>query len=121
MVKKPSYEELEQRVKELEKEGFELKRTKEELRRERNIFMGGPVVIFEWSKEENWPAKYVSPNVTQFGYQDEDFMSGRIPYIDIIHPEDREKIVSEVQEYSESGVTFYEQEYRIIQADGEIK
>jgi len=121
MAKKPTYEELEQKVKELENKVAKVKSTEEEFKRERNIFLGGPVVVFRWAARENWPADYVSPNVTQFGYQAEDFMNSRILYIDIIHPEDREKIVSEVQEYNESGVTFYEQEYRIIQADGEIK
>ena len=121
MAKKPTYEELEQRVKELEKEVAKGIQNEAELKRERNIFLGGPVVVFKWAAKENWPAEYVSPNVTQFGYQAEDFMSGRILYINIIHSEDQKKIVSEVQEHSESGVAFYEQEYRIIQADGEIK
>ena len=121
MARKPTYEELEQRVKDLEKEALKRRQAKEELKRERNIFLKGPVVIFKWAATENWPAEYVSPNVTQFGYQADDFISGRIHYIDIIYPEDVERIVSEVRDYSESGVAFYEQEYRIIQADGEVR
>ena len=121
MARKPTYEELEQRVKDLEKETLERRQAKEELKRERNIFFKGPVVIFRWAATENWPAEYVSPNVTQFGYQADDFLSGKIHYIDIIYPEDVERIVSEVRDYSESGVAFYEQEYRIIQADGEVR
>ena len=121
MAKKPTYEELEERVKDLEKQAHERRQAKEELKRERNMFLKGPVVIFRWAATENWPAEYVSPNVTQFGYQADDFLSGKIHYIDIIYPEDVERIVSEVRDYSESGVAFYEQEYRIIQADGEVR
>ncbi|MBW1824839.1 MAG: PAS domain S-box protein [Deltaproteobacteria bacterium] len=118
MFKKPTYEELEQRIKQLEEEVAKGKRAEEELKRERNIFLGGPVVVFKWLALENWPAEYVSPNVNQFGYQADDIINGKILYIDIIHPEDLGKVMSEVSEYSESGETFYEQEYRIIQADG---
>jgi len=121
MTEKPTYEELEQRIKEFEKEVAKFKSIEEGFKRERNIFLGGPIVVFKWSVKENWPTGYVSPNVAQFGYQAEDFMNSRIFYIDIIYPEDREKIMSEVQEHSESDVAFYEQEYRIIQANGEIK
>ena len=121
MGKKPTYEELEQRVKELEREVSECNRAAEELRQEQSVFIGGPVVIFRWLATENWPAAYVSPNVTQFGYQADDFISGRLPYADIIHREDLDKVLSELKEYSESGVPFYEQEYRIIQADGETR
>ena len=121
MGKKPTYEELEQRVKELEREVSECNRTAEELRQEQRAFIGGPVVVFRWLATENWPAAYVSPNVSQFGYQADDFVSGRLPYTDIIHREDLHKVLSEVKEYGESGVPFYEQEYRIIQADGETR
>ena len=121
MAKKPTYEELEKRVKQLGQEVVKRKRVEEELKRERNIFLKGPVVIFKWAATENWPAEYVSPNVTQFGYQADDFLSGKIHYIDIIYPEDLERIVSEVRDFSESGAAFYEQEYRMIQADGEVR
>jgi two-component system cell cycle sensor histidine kinase/response regulator CckA len=121
MGEKPTYEELEQRVKELEREVSECNRTAEELRQEQSAFSGGPVVIFRWLATENWPAAYVSPNVSQFGYQADDFVSGRLLYTDIIHREDLDKVLSEVKECSESGVPFYEQEYRIIEADGETR
>ena len=121
MAKKPTYEELEQRIKELEREVSQCSRAAEELSREQSLFIGGPVVVFTWLATENWPAAYVSPNVTQFGYQANDFVSGTILYMDIIHRKDLDRVLSEVGEYTESGVPFYEQEYRIIQADGETK
>ena len=121
MVDKPAYQELEQRVAKLQKELLKYKRTSEERGRETNIFLGGPVVVFKWLALDNWPAGYVSPNITRFGYQADDFVSGRIHYMDIVHPEDRERVLSEVRKHGESGEDFCEQEYRIIQADGTVK
>jgi len=48
MTKKPTYEELEQRVKELEKEAIEHKRAKEELQTILNVV---PVIIFQKDKD----------------------------------------------------------------------
>ncbi len=121
MIERPTYKELEQRIKELEKEVAKGKRAKKELSQERDIFLQGPVVVFKWAAKGNWPAEYVSPNVAQFGYQADDFISNKLLYIDIIHPEDLERVVSEVQAHIESGIVSYEQEYRIIQADGKVK
>lgn len=98
MGKNPTYIQLEQRVKELEREVSKCKRVAKELRQEQSIFIGGPVVIFRWLVTENWPTAYVSPNVSQFGYQADDFVSGRLPYTDIIHREDLDKVLSEVKE-----------------------
>ena len=121
MAKKPTYEELQQRVKRLEREVSDCNRAAEELRQQQSIFIGGPVVIFRWLATENWPVAYVSPNVSQFGYQADDFLSGRLPYTNIIHREDLDKVLSQVKEHCELGVPFYEQEYRIIQAAGETR
>jgi two-component system cell cycle sensor histidine kinase/response regulator CckA len=121
VARKPTYEQLEQRVKELEREVSECNRIAKGLKEEQRVFIGGPVVVFRWLATENWPATYVSPNVSQFGYQADDFVSGRLPYTDIIQREALDKVLSEVKEYTESGVPFYEQEYPIIQADGETR
>ena len=121
MAKKLTYEELEQRVKKLEWELLENKKAKEKLEHRQELFFEGPVIIFTWAAIEDWPEEYVSPNIARFGYKADDFISGRIHYIDIIHPKDIEKIVSEVREYSESGRASYEQEYRIIQSEGEVR
>jgi PAS domain S-box-containing protein len=90
------------------------------IERERRLFVGGPVTVFRWIHAENWPVEYVSANVTQFGYQPDDFLSGRICYAQIVHPEDVARIDSEIQSYLEKGITTYEQDYRIIRADESV-
>ncbi|MCL4549008.1 MAG: PAS domain S-box protein [Bacteroidetes bacterium] len=100
----------------------ERKLAEEALQDERRMFIGGPTVVFRWIAKEGWPVEYVSPNVlNQFGYTVEDFTNSRILYADIVHPDDLERIAEEVRKYSELGVPFFEQEYRIIRTDGEYR
>ncbi len=89
--------------------------------REERLFTGGTVVFFTWQAEEGWPVEHVSPNITQFGYEPDDFISGRVPYSSIIHPDDCDRVAAEVQAYSASGVLSFEQDYRIVRRDGVIQ
>ena len=101
----------------------ELESVKAELEEERKLFVGGPVVIFKWKAGDyNVPVEYVSPNVKDvFGYTPEEFISGKIVYDDIIHPDDRERVIVEAQSYRRRGILQFEQEYRIITADGKYR
>ncbi len=93
----------------------------EALKREQRLFIGGPVVVFKWRAGDSWDVAYVSPNVLQFGYQPEDFTSGAISYTTFIHPDDQDRIALEMRTYAEVEDTWFEQDYRIIQADGQIR
>ena len=79
------------------------------------------VIVFLWKAEEGWPVEFVSENIEQFGYTQQDFMEGRIPYADIIHSEDVERVGDEVSMYSEQGVNEYSQEFRIITRSGDVR
>lgn len=93
----------------------------EALVQERKLFMAGPTVVFKWKAAEGWPVEYVSPNVSQFGFTPEDFMSGKVPYAQIVHPEDLERVAEEVKSFSAAGVPCFEQEYRVIGGDGQVR
>ena len=69
----------------------------------RTLFMGGPTIVFKWRATEGWPVEYVSPNIRQFGYAAEDFTSGKVPYADIVHPDDIERIAAEVSQSHRGG------------------
>ncbi|MCX7878132.1 MAG: PAS domain-containing protein, partial [Ignavibacteria bacterium] len=90
-----------------------------ELQRERDLFTGGPVIIFRWKREEGWPVEYVSKNIEQYGYSREDFISGKIKYASIIHPDDLERIAREVEYYTKNNFKNFEQYYRIRKANGD--
>jgi len=88
------------------------------LEREQNLFASGPVTLFRWKPKENWLVEYVSPNITQFGYQASECIGGKLVYTDIVHPDDRARIATELQDYTEAGATSFEQNYRIVKKDG---
>ncbi len=97
------------------------KAVEDALQRERELFVGGPVTVFKWVAAAGWPVEYVSPNVAQFGYHPEAFMSGQIAYPDIIYPEDLQRVADEVSAYTDAGVASFEQEYRIVMSGGEVR
>ena len=95
------------------------RKTAAELREERGLFIGGPIVVFKWEAGEGWPVLYVSPNIhSQFGYLPEDLLRGMISFASIIHPDDRERVANEVSRYTDEGRFTFEQEYRIKREDG---
>ena len=99
----------------------ERKQAEELIRRERNMYVKGPVTVFKWKADENWPVEYVSPNITQFGYSPEVFTSGNLLFADIIHPEDLDRVAAEVRQHSQSDATSFEQQYRINCPDGSTR
>ncbi len=92
------------------------------LLKERSMFMSGNVVVFHWGNSANWPIEYVSPNVKEiFGYTDTEFLSGKIHYKSIIHPEDVDiprKALESAQ--SHNILNFSVDDYRVIKKDGSI-
>jgi PAS domain S-box-containing protein len=99
----------------------EQKRVSEELQQANLIVENSPAVLFRWKTSTGWPVEFVSENVTQFGYAPEVFLSGKIPYSAMIHPEDLERVVSEVGEYSSLGVDHFHLEYRIVTGEGAVR
>ncbi|MEP0859351.1 PAS domain-containing protein [Trichocoleus sp. DQ-U1] len=99
----------------------ERKRAEAALERERRLFIRGPVTVFRWVAQENRPVEYVSPNISQWGYQPDDFMSGRVTYGSVIHPDDLAQVEAQTQAYDAAGLNFQEQDYRLIRSDGEVR
>lgn len=87
------------------------------LHMERDLYQAGPVIVFNWKAEEDWPVEYVSENIAQLGYNAGDFTKGKISFIEIIYPKDRQRIVNEVIQYSQEGRQSFEQTYRIQKKD----
>lgn len=78
-----------------------------------------PVVAFEWRNEPGWPVAYVSDSVTCWGYACEDFLSGRLDFAELIHPEDVERVKAEVADHFSTGIDDYRQIYRLRKSDGQ--
>ena len=93
-----------------------------EIRHERDLFTGGPVVIFVWVPGDGWPVGFVSSNVEQvLGYTAKEMMSGHFRFSDVVHPDDRERVDREVAAFINSGMRQYEQSYRVRHKDGEYR
>ena len=100
----------------------ELRRTLKRLAEMEAIIEISPAVAFVREATGNWPIQFVSENVLQFDYESEDLLAGEIQYGDIIHPEDRQRVFSEVDKYSaEKDLEEYSQEYRILTGYGETR
>jgi len=98
----------------------ELKESNEMLLQERNMFINGPVVVFKWKNQEEWPVEYVSSNVKDvMGYCAKDFLSRKLTYGKIIHGDDLERVANEVTTCSKNdAVNFEHKAYRIIKKEG---
>ena len=84
------------------------------------IVRRSPSIAFRFSAAPGRPVEYVSENVIEFGYSADDFYSGRVKLVDVLHPEDRE-IVARKLHYlttAKSSDREFNQEYRIITSSG---
>ena len=86
----------------------------------KTIINNSQVVAFLWKNEDKWPAEFVSENVVNFGYTVEDFISGRVLYGDIIHPDDFKTVEEELDKRIKSGAPDFNMEYRIYTKDGDL-
>lgn len=95
------------------------KQLEDALVRDRQMFINGPSVLFNWTTQEDWPVDYVSPNVfEQFGYSATEFISGKLKFKSIVHPDDLQHIIAAIKSQKEAGKYYYSIEYRIRHAHG---
>jgi PAS domain S-box-containing protein len=90
------------------------------LKRERDMFLHGPVATFTWQNRENWPVEQVSANVIDIiGYRADDFLNGSVLYAQCVHPDDLDRVIEEVMTHSEGGAdSFIHKPYRLISPTG---
>lgn len=78
-------------------------------------------IIILWVKNEEWMLEYITPNISKYGYNPEEFYEKKIKFKDIIHPEDYDKVHQEFMNHenllnANGEVIVFES--RIITADG---
>lgn len=95
----------------------------EKRNQELELFASGPVVVFKLLVENKNKdtMEFVSPNIRQFGYYPEQFLSGEIEYIQILHPDDRKKAFNYNSLQYQDERAFLSEEYRILTASGEVR
>lgn len=88
------------------------------------ILASSPAIVFRRLAAEALKDRrmvYVSPNISRFGYSAEDFISGRIMFRDIVHPEDTARTKTEIRTHVDQGIETYKQIYRILTKAGEAR
>lgn len=89
-----------------------------ELKKERDLFSSGPVVVTIWSPEPGWPIRYVSNNINSvLGYSSIEWIKNHFSYSSIIHPDDVEFVTQEIDASISNGKDYYELSYRIRKKD----
>ena len=120
-----SYKQLqarfEERARALERECLDRDQTEEALRMAEVIIDKSPAILFRRKADDKSTLVYVSDNIRQLGYTAEEFLSGRIHFKDIVHPDDMERLGAEIQEYAEKDVEEYTQVYRLLTKDGDVR
>jgi PAS domain S-box-containing protein len=85
------------------------------------VINNSPAVVFLWRNEKNWPAEFVSENVSLFGYTVEDFTSGKVLYGEIIHREDIGRVRAERDHFVKTGYGEFRTEYRIFTKEEKLR
>jgi PAS domain S-box-containing protein len=92
----------------------DLKRAEDALKRERDLFTAGPVFTISWATAEFWPVTFVSKNVFQIlGYTPDEMTAHTFRYSHLIHPEDLDRVKTEIAGFIDDGVHNFEQSYRL--------
>lgn len=98
------------------------KRAAELLDRERRLFAVGPVAVIVWDNSPGWPVNYVSANIqTLLGYPAATFTHPDFRYLDLIHPDDRLKLVADTHARLVERAPFFEASYRLRHLSGEYR
>lgn len=88
------------------------------------IIDNSPAILFRRRASEVIKERkmvYVSPNISRFGYQAEDFLENRMMFRQIVYPGDIDMITEEIQEYVSKGIEDYTQTYRVVTKSGELR
>jgi len=106
--------------------GFVVDMTRERIAEQKahqaeQIINNSPDILFKWKAQPGWPVEYVSKNISKLGYSANEMIDGTVLYSDLIHPMDIERIESETIYNTENHIDQFEQEYRLIDAQGYIR
>lgn len=98
---------------------IERKQAETDLRAEQQLFVDGPLVVFKWRARRGWPVEFVSANAERLtGHPVASLLDGTVPFKSLIHGDDVERVRDEILRNYLAKVDHFEQEYRIVRADG---
>lgn len=120
-----SYKDLqasfEERTRALERECLDRDQTEEALRMAEVIIDNSPAILFRRIAGDEPRLVYVSDNIRQMGYTAEEFMSAKIHFRDIVHPDDMDMVAEDIRAYAEKDLEEYTQFYRVVTKSGDVR
>lgn len=80
--------------------GVSVKQVKKELPAWSDMLCRHDYVLFIWDVKSGYPKmEYVSENISVYGYSAQDYLEGKINWVDMIHEEDRSRVNREMCQF----------------------
>ncbi len=76
------------------------------------------LVIRMAGEREKWRTLFITQNISQYGYNRNDFLQGKLTWIDVVHEDDTGWLMERLDYYANIGKDVYVTEYRVQKADG---
>lgn len=92
-----------------------------ELQQANEIIEKSSIVVFEWAIGPEAPAKFVTSNISMFGYKPEEFISQQMDYWDFVYKDDIEQTQKTVWEARKQNIDEYKHVYRVNCKNGDIR
>lgn len=100
----------------------QLRISNKELEKAYEIIEKSDIVVFEWTLTPDVPTKFVTNNISRFGYTPEDFYSGELKdYWNFVYKEDIEKTRANVYRARKKGIDEFKHSYRVICKNKDIR
>jgi PAS domain S-box-containing protein len=84
------------------------------------VIENSPAVLFRWKAERELPVDFVSHNVEQFGYTQQELIDGTVMFADMIHPDDSKRVIREINKNSKAGHKNFRLEFRLVNKKDKI-
>ncbi|MBN2448625.1 MAG: cache domain-containing protein [Phycisphaerae bacterium] len=85
------------------------------------IVNSSPAVAFLRRNTSGWPLDYVSRSMRQFGYDPTTLVAQHQDFAELVHPDDIERVRSELAAYIADGDEQFSLEYRILTLEGDVR
>lgn len=98
-----------------------LDQTLRDLRQFKDMVNRSPAVVALWGADPDSTVEFISESIRRFGYSSADITSGRIRWLDFLHPDDRARVTAEYAAHVEAGHAVFPLAYRLRTASGETR
>lgn len=90
------------------------------VKNERDLFIDGPTIVFNWREQYGWPVDYVSENIESvLGYSATSFMNNDLSYSSIVAPEFFSQIAEDLNRARQQKLKSFElRPYQVVHANG---